>query len=60
MRHICSKVKAAICRLVYVKGTCNIPLVKKAATGVGLNIWREIGHKQWRTQLLAQGRQDAA
>ena len=41
--HVCSKVKAAMCCLVFLKGRCNIPYFLKsrhlAANGVNLNMW---------------------
>ena len=40
---------SALCRLVYLKGRCNIPSFPKsrhlAATGVGVNMWRDVKHE---------------
>ena len=47
MCHICSQVKAAICRLVYVKGRCNIPSFQKSRHWGRLK--RDV---TWSTQLV--------
>ena len=41
---MCSQVKAAICRLVYVKGRCNIPSFQKSRKQA-VNMWRDVRHE---------------
>ena len=48
-KHICSEVKAEMCRLVYLKGRCNIPSFPKschlAAAEVAVNMWSDMKHE---------------
>ena len=53
-RHICCKVKAALCRPVCLKGRFNIPSFPKSTTGVGINMRCEVGREQWRTTYTSE------
>ena len=62
MCHICSQVKATICRLVYVNGRCNIPSFQKSCywgrlkcdvtwnTKLGVN--SDVHHMRWKNIII--------
>ena len=50
MCHICSQVKVQSAAFSIWKESVIFLLFKKAATGVGVNMWRVVKHRVWREQ----------